>query len=492
MAPVLLLDAATFTNGWWNDMVEQPAFGRRLRELRTERGLSQAAVAGDNMSTGYLSRLESGARQPTARAVAYLAERLQVDASEFDAPSVGSVAEALALATSADDGGTLEKLAAALKQSPAVDPTLRWQALWLLSRAAAGRGERRQEAEYLDELVRTSEELMLPELQCRSRAQLARCLRSLGEIPGALRAGREACLLAHDHKLSVQDTGAALLTLVSVEAEAGRLSDARAHADDLLAVVAEQTGTLRAEALWSAATVSFRQGDPATARDLLEQALEEFDSRLDLVLWMRLRLAAASLYLQVRPRRLDECRRRLDEAEPVLGLVGTPVLRQEMLTLRVHLAFEERRYADARAAYDELVLDELRLTYRDRIRLDMLHNRLLIEEGHARQGVQRLRELAEQVQQTSNIDLAAEIWRALAEMPAVVDAAAGAETAAGAGTAAGVETAAGAAADRSDGSAGSGRSDGSGRSAPSARSDRSDRNDQNDRTEEASRDGRSS
>jgi transcriptional regulator with XRE-family HTH domain len=398
-------------------MVEQPAFGRRLRELRTERGLSQAAVAGDDMSTGYLSRLESGARQPTARAVAYLAERLQVDPSEFDEPSVGSVAEALALATSAEGDEALKKLAAALELSPAVDPTLRWQALWLLAGAAAGRGARREEADLLEELVRTSEELMLPELRCRARAQFARCLRSLGEIPGALKAGQDAYRLAQDHKLAVRDTGAALLTLVSVEAEAGRLSDARAHADDLVELVAERTGTLRAEALWSAATVNFRQGDSAAAVRLLEQAIAEFDSRDDLVLWMRLRLAAASLYLQVTPRRLDECRRRLDEAEPALALVGTPVLHQEMLTLRVHLAFEDGRYADARAAHDELVLDDLKLTYRDRIRLDMLHNRLLILEGHAQQGIQQLRELAERAQQTSNIDLAAEIWRTLAETP---------------------------------------------------------------------------
>ncbi|MDX2542799.1 helix-turn-helix domain-containing protein [Streptomyces sp. WI04-05B] len=399
-------------------MVEQPAFGRRLREMRKERGLSQAAVAGDNMSTGYLSRLESGARQPTARAVAYLAERFQVDPAEFDEPSVGSVAEALALATSSDGGDeALQKLAAALEQSPAVDPTLRWQVLWLLAGAAAGRGARAEEAGLREELVRTAEELMIPELQCRARAQFARCLRSLGEIPRALEAAQEASRLAHDHKLSVQDTGTALLTLVSVEAEAGRLYDARAHADDLLALVAERTDTLRAEALWAAATVSFRQGDSTAARQRLEQAIGEFDSRQDLVLWMRLRLAAASLYLQVTPRLLDECRHRLDEAEPALALVGTPVLRQEMLTLRVHLAFEDGRYEDARAAHDELVLDELRLTYRDRIRLDMLHSRLLIQEGHTRQGTAQLRELAERAQQTSNIDLAAEIWRTLAETP---------------------------------------------------------------------------
>ncbi|WP_309051959.1 helix-turn-helix transcriptional regulator, partial [Streptomyces sp.] len=49
-------------------MLEQPAFGRRLKRLRRERGISQATLAGGGMSTGYLSRLESGARNPTERA----------------------------------------------------------------------------------------------------------------------------------------------------------------------------------------------------------------------------------------------------------------------------------------------------------------------------------------------------------------------------------------------------------------------------------------
>jgi hypothetical protein len=130
---------------------------------------------------------------------------------------------------------------------------------------------------------------------------------------------------------------------------------------------------------------------------------------------LRLRLAAASLHLQLSPPWLTECRRRLDEAEPAPGLVGTPVLRQEMLTLRVHLAFAEGRYAEARAAQDELVVDELGLTYRDRIRLDILHNRLLILENQDQLGIRQLRQPGEQVQRTSNIDLAAEIWRVLAE-----------------------------------------------------------------------------
>ncbi|XIE81676.1 helix-turn-helix domain-containing protein [Streptomyces sp. SBR177] len=87
-------------------MLEQPIFGRRLRELRLERGLSQAALAGHEISTGYLSRLESGARPPTDRVVAYLAERLGVPASTFAEVETGSLAHVLARVTSSPTGAT--------------------------------------------------------------------------------------------------------------------------------------------------------------------------------------------------------------------------------------------------------------------------------------------------------------------------------------------------------------------------------------------------
>ncbi|RSO05758.1 transcriptional regulator [Streptomyces sp. WAC 05379] len=396
-------------------MLEQPAFGRRLKVLRKERGLSQVSVAGDGMSTGYLSRLESGARQPTVRAVAYLAERLRVHPSAFAEPTDQPVIHALTLAVSAENDEALQEVAAALERSPEADAALRWQALWLLSGAAARRGELAEEAALLKQLKAAAEELDLPGLRSRARTRLARCLRLLGEVTGALEVAQEAYRLALNYRLPVRETGLALLALVSVEAEAGQLASARAHADELVALAEGRADTLRAEALQAAAAVSLRQGDAEAARLLLEQAMKEFDSHVDLVLWMSLRLSAASLHLQLSPPWLAECRRCLDEAQPALALVGTPQQCQEMLMLRAHLAFAEGRYAEARAAHDELVVDGLGLAYRDRTRLDILHNRLLILENQDQVGIRQLRQLGEQVQRTSHVDLAAEIWRALAE-----------------------------------------------------------------------------
>jgi transcriptional regulator with XRE-family HTH domain len=397
-------------------MLEQPLFGRRLRELRGKAGLSQAALAGAEISTGYLSRLESGARQPTERVVAYLAKELDVDRSAFEVPiNSGSLARALNSATSLDEDETVEKLVIALEGADDEDPQLRWQALWLLARHWRVNGERARELDALKQLTKVADDLGLPELQCRSAAQLARCLRSAGEIRQAVDIAGTAYRTARKAELSVGDTARALAALVSAETEAGRLPDARAHVDELVDLVRNRSDALKAEALWSAATVRVRQGDHEAAGEYLEEAMEGLGSRDDLVLWLRLRLAAASLYLQTNPPRTERSAKRLTEAETVIPFVASPLMEQELLTLQAQLAFHEGRFDDSRATIDELFAKDLRLTYRDQIGIGVLRSRLLLLEGQRKEGLRELRKLGEQAQEASSIDLAAQIWRIVAE-----------------------------------------------------------------------------
>ena len=60
-------------------------FGTTLRKLRIERGLSQEALASrlDMVSNGYISRLESGQKNPTLEMVFKLAEALGIKAWEL-------------------------------------------------------------------------------------------------------------------------------------------------------------------------------------------------------------------------------------------------------------------------------------------------------------------------------------------------------------------------------------------------------------------------
>ncbi|MGX6601647.1 helix-turn-helix domain-containing protein [Micromonosporaceae bacterium Da 78-11] len=401
-------------------MLEQPAFGQRLRALRTQRDLSQVALAEGVMSTGYLSRLESGARPPTRRVVEHLAGRLGVPLSAFETLEpegeglrYSAFAEVLAAVVSAaNDAGLAEPLAEALRTAPDSDPALRWQALWLLAQIQRGAGQQEQEYDLLIELVTLSEAMESRELSARACAALSRCARTLGHSAQALEYAERAYQLAGEASLTSR--AGALQALIAIEAEAGELAAARAHADELGGLTEGTPGTTYVEALWAAGTVSVRQGDYTSGAELLERALARLDSRQDLVLWLRLRLAAASLYLQVQPVPLERVHALLQEAVPAVDLIGSELHREEIRTLWVYLAVEEGRLDEAWELCTGLSGDKSLLSFRDHIRFEATRARLQISRGDREAGVRRMRELAQEADEARNVELAAEIWRALA------------------------------------------------------------------------------
>ncbi|WP_335936596.1 helix-turn-helix domain-containing protein [Streptomyces sp. PTD5-9] len=395
-------------------MLEQPLFGRRLRQLRLERGLSQAALAGDGMSTGYLSRLESGARQPTDRAVDHLARQLGVHPSVFEEAPVDTLPQALAHVASAGTEENLETLDRALSGSRNRD-ALRWQALWVLAHWRRRHNDHARERLYLEEMVRLGEELAVPALQARGLTQLARCLRASGDTAPATDAAAAAHRLAREHRLPARDMANVLLALASVEAETGHLTRARQHADELTELTEGPPDALWAEARWTAAAVRVHQGDDAAAEKLLHTALDSFDRATDLRLWLRLRIAATKLHLRRTPPDLGTARRCIEQADGALVYMGIPSLAQEVTALRAELAFQEGKLDEARALLDEVREAGPRLTYRDRVRLEILDSRLLILGGRPDVGLDRMRALAQEAQQSSNIELTADIWKLLAE-----------------------------------------------------------------------------
>src|SRR5262249_48286514 len=57
------------------------AVGERVRRLRMAAGLSQTELAGGRFSKEYVSQIERGKTRPTTETLAWLAERLDADAS---------------------------------------------------------------------------------------------------------------------------------------------------------------------------------------------------------------------------------------------------------------------------------------------------------------------------------------------------------------------------------------------------------------------------
>ncbi|MFE2166029.1 helix-turn-helix domain-containing protein, partial [Streptomyces sp. NPDC059447] len=164
---------------------EQPLFGRRLRALRVARGMSQSELVGTEISAAYLSRLESGARPPTARVLSYLCARLEVSPSVFRATVGSPLAQALAtVATIGETPQTAQFLEAALQQEGDGDASLRWQALWLLARCYQSDGRAEDELSTLKELVALGDEIGQLDMQARARVRLARRHRASGNLPG--------------------------------------------------------------------------------------------------------------------------------------------------------------------------------------------------------------------------------------------------------------------------------------------------------------------
>ncbi|GAA1383045.1 hypothetical protein GCM10009661_62180 [Catellatospora chokoriensis] len=395
--------------------MEQPEFGAHIRSLRQARGLSQAEVAGSAMSISYLSRIESGARPPTAKTIDYLSERLGVPVAALSSPPANPLLKLIALITSGDlDDATVARLRDAVADDD-IEPEVRWQGYWLLADALARRGLLAQEREVLRSVDELGDTIKVPELSARVCTRLARCERSLGNVAEAHLLAQRALQTAQDNALAVPDIARPLMILISAEAELGRLPKARELADRLTELVAGTSGVLRVEALWTTAQVSMRQGDIAAARQAIESALDVLSSHDDLMLWLRVRLAAASLYLQVSPADPAAAARRLDEAEPAVQLIGRPLHDEEFRLLRAAVAFEQGDLPTAQALCDRLEDSHEHLTFRDQIRLGVLANRLRIMAGDRETGIANISELAQRTQEAMNIDLTAEIWRTLAE-----------------------------------------------------------------------------
>lgn len=103
------------------------------------------------------------------------------------------------------------------------------------------------------------------------------------------------------------------------------------------------------------------------------------------------------------------------EAQQETNLTGTPAQLQQLRALQAHLAFAQGRFEDA-ALLSRSVLSEedLRLPYRDRVRLSVLDGRLAIRAGRVEEGVAALQQLARRATQSGHGDLAAHVWQVLA------------------------------------------------------------------------------
>jgi pentatricopeptide repeat protein len=299
--------------------VQQPEFGRRLKRLRTERGLSQRDVAGGVVNPSYISLLESGARVPTLEVAIQLAKSLGVPLGELvdnasDVESVVVEGGAAAggrlvrdlLARQAYESGDLNGAAQRFEESyryalsagnPADALSDGLDLLDVLIRQE--RHEAR--ARLLDELAGVAEQLGTPEVVVRLQIDRAVAARDTGRMAVALDLAEAAASGICATKLAkTSEHVRALGVLISIYCDSGDFRDVLRLVGemlDLAKVLASPPVTGRAH--WAAAVALGRlgksdavEGHVRRARDLLAVPSTSVQD------WSRFARGAASALLE--------------------------------------------------------------------------------------------------------------------------------------------------------------------------------------------------
>jgi transcriptional regulator with XRE-family HTH domain len=307
------------------------AIGGRVRELRLARGMSQQALAGDGISPGYVSLIESGKRTPSRETAERLASRLGVTVEDLLEAAVPTVSEEarveinfarLALA----NGDPHEAIRGLARVEPsALDNEAACEASMVLAHAYRETGQLEVALDLLENLAE----------RCRREgAWLALAHVATALVVMSIEAGDVARAgdVAHAALAEVEAAGLVgtdeHLRLASVEVsslfERGDLVHAARRVEDLIRV-ADRLGSARARGAiyWTAGTVAHERGRVADALRLTDRAvalLGEQEASRDLP---RLRMNYAWMLLTHESPRAAEALEQLDKAASDSTIAGS-------------------------------------------------------------------------------------------------------------------------------------------------------------------------
>ncbi|MFB6840750.1 helix-turn-helix domain-containing protein [Streptomyces sp. NPDC056361] len=417
----MVCDMASSCSGRVKMKVIQPDFGRRLKRIRLERGLSQAALAHGPLSSSYVSRLECGLRLPSPDMVRHLAERLGVSEDDLlnAEPEEGERKSVLAEAATALSDQDFSTVVALLDpQAPewpgqGEDEWL-WQALWCRAQAQAGLGDKAGRVLTLHALRDLTRESAVRFPHVRLLLELAAAERAAAHLDEARTVAGEAVGLLSEAPVKQPVLLArAMVLLASVETECGLLALAGTRIPRLLELTEQLPDQLRTEVLWTCSTVRVRQGLSDEGMALLTSALEQADPKVDILIWARLRLAAVSLHLRCFGLMTEESRKWLAQATDALAYVGSASHQAELqsVTARVHLLDGRPAEAVTMALAAE---ESGRLSFQDALRTKLLRARATAESTDSDAGLAVMREVAAEAERVGYLDLAAETWKEIA------------------------------------------------------------------------------
>ncbi|MFD9904380.1 helix-turn-helix domain-containing protein [Streptomyces sp. NPDC059063] len=340
-------------------MIEQPAFGRRLRQLRVQRGLSQTELAGDEVSASYVSRVESGRRSPNELIAAFFARRLEVSLEVLTDPTshddaghrsrrldiAGRLLDARDLRKDRDlsDAAELLRGIGAAAAGHAEEDVL-WEATWELAEVLRELGDTAEEHTVLTRLSEASLSQETPRLGARVATALSDNLRRQGRLGEAVRAAEHAVSVTVTLPPTAHGRVSAMLALIHAYTDSGEPANAAGLADTFEEIAGDiPSRQLRGQVYWAAGSARFHGGRPADGVRLHEQAFACLRPDANLADWARLRRASAALRLEhdLSDSATEHAERLLARARQALDLVGSEDDRAHLMLAEAQLALRQ-------------------------------------------------------------------------------------------------------------------------------------------------------
>ncbi|MFJ3932921.1 helix-turn-helix domain-containing protein [Streptomyces sp. NPDC090029] len=345
------------------------ALGSRIREMRRRLGLSQADLAGADLSPSYISLLEAGKRAPSEDVVRSLASRLNCDPEylleclqEDSSASLDLDLNFAELAlSSGQPQAALQAFEAAAERSREEGlPRHHTRAEWGLGRALESLGRLEPAAQKFEALLRLRPTERGKVSSLAVVVALCRCLRELGDLGHGIETAERALTELRELKINPTVESVELIsTLVGLYAERGDLHTAEYLAQEALAD-AGRLNDRRAvgAAYWNAGLVAHRNGHHHEAAALVERALAMYAEGDNERVIARLQTAYASVLLNTEPPQPQAARDLLDQARTSLEQLGSAVDLAYVLTnmarADLQLSDFDAAVAHARAGLERL------------------------------------------------------------------------------------------------------------------------------------------
>lgn len=302
--------------------IDPSQLGDRLRSARVAKGWTQTQLAGEHISVGYVSRIESGQRRPNAAVLDDMATRLGVPvdhllrgvtAREYDEIKLTLDFAELSLESGQHIEAETQAREALDRALIGSQEELAYRARYLIARVLENVGSMDDAILELEPLVAAREGGLL---RIKCAIALSRCYRESGDLVKATEVGERVLAQLAGTPLDSSDEAVQMaVTLAAAYNERGDSGQAvRTCRKAITKAEGMSSPVARASAYWNASIFESQQGFVSNAVPLAERALALLSEGAGGRNLARLRNSLGTMQLRLDPPDITEAQANLDKA----------------------------------------------------------------------------------------------------------------------------------------------------------------------------------